>query len=141
MAKTFGGYPQSASNRAKAALNHREKNGTSCGTAVGWQRANQLASREKLTMSTIKRTYSFLSRAKTYDQGKFTDADGRDICGSIMYAAWGGDSMKSWAESTIKKEEKRAVPICICHYTMMNSIAENFCVNVRLRGKYQLDTA
>lgn len=107
MAKTFGGYPQSASNRAKAALNHREKNGTSCGTAVGWQRANQLASREKLTMSTIKRTYSFLSRAKTYDQGKFTDADGRDICGSIMYAAWGGDSMKSWAESTIKKEEKR----------------------------------
>lgn len=106
MAKTFGGYPQSATNRAKAALKHKKEKGTSCGTAVGWQRANQLSSREKLTMSTIKRTFSFLSRAKTYDQGKFTDGDGKDICGSIMYAAWGGDSMKSWAERIIKREEK-----------------------------------
>ena len=57
-------------------------------------------------MSTIKRTYSFLSRAKTYDQGKFTDSDGRDICGSIMYAAWGGDSMKTWCERIIKQAEE-----------------------------------
>lgn len=56
-------------------------------------------------MSTIKRTYSFLSRAKTYDQGKFTDSDGRDICGSIMYAAWGGDSMKGWCKRIIDSAE------------------------------------
>lgn len=104
---TYGGYPQSASNRAKAALKHKEENGTSCGTSVGWVRANQLASREPLTLSTVKRTFSFLSRAKTYDQGKFTDSNGKDICGSIMYAAWGGDSMKNWAERTIKKAESK----------------------------------
>ena len=106
MAQTYGGYPDAAVNAAKRALKHRDANGTSCGTSVGWQRANQIAKREKLSMSTIKRTFSFLSRAKTYDQGKFTDANGKDICGSIMYAAWGGDSMKSWAERTIKKAER-----------------------------------
>lgn len=106
MAQTYGGYPDAAVNAAKRALKHKETNGTSCGTSVGWQRANQIAKREKLSMSTIKRTFSFLSRAKTYDQGKFTDSNGKDICGSIMYAAWGGDSMKSWAERTINKAER-----------------------------------
>ena len=103
---SYGGYPQAARNRAKAALNHKEKNGTSCGTSGGWARARQLSSGAKLDLATVKRTFSFLSRAKTYDQGKFTDDKGKDICGSIMYAAWGGDSMKSWCESTINKAEK-----------------------------------
>ena len=106
MADSYGGYPDAAVNAAKRALKHKEENGTSCGTEVGWQRANQIAKREKLSLSTVKRTFSFLSRAKTYDQGKFTDSNGKDICGSIMYAAWGGDSMKSWAERTIKQAER-----------------------------------
>ena len=49
------------------------------------------------------RTFSFLSRAKVYDQGKFFDEDGKEICGSIMYAAWGGDPMLNWAKRTIEK--------------------------------------
>lgn len=105
---TYGGYPQAAKNRAKAALKHKEEKGTSCGTSVGWTRARQLSSGQKLTLSTVKRTFSFLSRAKTYDQGKFTNDKGKDICGSIMYAAWGGDSMKGWCERTINKAEERA---------------------------------
>jgi len=103
---TYGGYPQAAKNRAKAALKHKEEKGTSCGTSVGWTRARQLSTGQKLTLSTVKRTFSFLSRAKTYDQGKFTNDKGKDICGSIMYAAWGGDSMKGWCERTINKAEK-----------------------------------
>ncbi len=108
MAKTHGGYPDSAKAAARRALRHREKNGSKCGTAVGWERANQIASGEKLSLSTIKRTFSFLSRAETYNQGKFTDADGREICGSVMYAAWGGTSMRSWCSGVIKKAEKRS---------------------------------
>lgn len=107
MAK-YSNYPQSAKNRAKAALNHKEKTKTKCGTSVGWARARQLSSGAALDLATVKRTFSFLSRAKTYDQGKFTDKDGRDICGSIMYAAWGGDSMKSWCERVINKSDERA---------------------------------
>lgn len=103
------GYPESASEQARRALRHREENGSSCGTAVGWQRADQLAGREALSDDTVKRTYSFLSRAKVYDQGKFTDEDGAEICGSVMYAAWGGDPMLRWAERTVEKINERAM--------------------------------
>ena len=106
MARTFKGYPKSARNRAAAALRHKEKTNTSCGTKVGWTRATQLSSNSAITLSTVKRTFSFLSRAKTYDQGKFTDEKGKDICGSIMYAAWGGDSMKTWCKGIINKENE-----------------------------------
>ncbi len=105
MAKSYGGYPASAKAAARRALKHKEKNGSSCGTNVGWQRANQIASGAKLSMSTIKRTFSFLSRAETYNQGKFTDADGKEICGSVMYAAWGGSTMRSWCSRIIKENE------------------------------------
>lgn len=97
----YNDYPQSAVNNAKRALKHREENGSDCGTAVGWTRANQIANKEKLSVDTIKRTFSFLSRAKTYDQGKYTDENGKEICGSIMYDAWGGDSMRTWAEKKL----------------------------------------
>ena len=97
----YNDYPQSAVNNAKRALKHREENGSDCGTAIGWTRANQIANKEKLSVDTIKRTFSFLSRAKTYDQGKYLDENGNEICGSIMYDAWGGDSMRTWAEKKL----------------------------------------
>ena len=105
-------YPEGAKNNAKKALKHREDNGTDCGTPVGWQRANQLSSGEAISDEVLVRTYSFLSRAKVYDQGRFTDEDGKEICGSIMYAAWGGDPMLNWAKRTIEKmkEDKSEQP-------------------------------
>jgi len=50
-----------------------------------------------------------LSRAKVYNQGKFTDADGKPICGSIMYAAWGGSSMLPWCKRVIAEAERNNV--------------------------------
>ena len=107
----WSNYPEAATNAAKKALKHREENGSDCGTPVGWQRANQLASKEAISDDVLRRTYSFLSRAKVYDQGKFFDSDGKEICGSVMYAAWGGDSMRRWAEKTIEQmgEDKRHI--------------------------------
>ena len=102
----YNDYPKAASKNAQRALDFREENGTDCGTPVGWARANQLAGKETISDETLVRTYSFLSRAKTYDQGKFTDEDGKEICGSIMYAAWGGDEMLRWAERTIETMEE-----------------------------------
>ena len=99
-------YPEGAKNNAKKALKHREEHGTDCGTSVGWQRANQLAKGEAISDDVLVRTYSFLSRAKVYDQGKFFDEDEKEICGSIMYAAWGGDPMLNWAKRTIEKMEE-----------------------------------
>lgn len=103
---TYSNYPESARKAARRALRFKEKNGSSCGTSVGWTRASQLSSGEALSLATVKRTFSFLSRAEVYNQGKFTDEDGKEICGSIMYAAWGGTSMRSWCKGVINKAER-----------------------------------
>lgn len=103
---TYADYPDTAKNNARKALNHKKDNGSSCGTRVGWLRANQIANGEGLSEDTVQRTYSFLSRAETYDQGKYFDEDGKEICGSIMYDAWGGSAMKVWAEAKFKKIER-----------------------------------
>jgi ATP-dependent Clp protease protease subunit len=102
---TYADYPETAKNNARRALDHK-KNGSNCGTRVGWLRANQIANGEGLSEDTVQRTYSFLSRAETYDQGKYFDEDGNEICGSIMYDAWGGSAMKVWAEAKFKKIER-----------------------------------
>ena len=99
-------YPKAARDNASKALKHREENGTDCGTPVGWQRANTLSKGEPISDDVLVRTYSFLSRAKVYDQGKFFDEDGKEICGSIMFAAWGGDEMLRWAKRTIEEMEE-----------------------------------
>ena len=99
----YSNYPQSATNAAKKALQHKEDNGSQCGTSVGWTRARQLSSRQELSDDEVIRTYSFLSRAKVYDQGKYFDEDDNEICGSIMYDAWGGSTMLPWAERTANK--------------------------------------
>lgn len=100
---TYNNYPQSAVNNAKKALKYRDENGTGCGTRVGWVRANQIAQRENLSDDTVKRVYSFLSRAAVYNTGSYTDEDGNEVCGTIMYDAWGGASMLRWAEPIAKR--------------------------------------
>jgi len=106
---TYADYPDTAKNNARRALDHKEKNGSDCGTLVGWQRANQIANGEGLSEETVQRTYSFLSRAETYDQGKYFDEDGSEICGSVMYDAWGGSAMRVWAEAKYKAIQKDKV--------------------------------
>lgn len=103
----YKNYPKAASEAAQRALDYQAENQTDCGTAVGWTRARQLANRETISIDTVKRTFSFLSRAKTYDSGSFEE-DGRAVCGSIMYAAWGGDTMRNWCERTIEEYEKES---------------------------------
>ena len=103
---TYADYPDTAKNNAKKALQHKKDNGSSCGTRVGWLRANQIANGEGLSEDTVQRTYSFLSRAEVYDQGKYFDEDGGEVCGSIMYDAWGGSAMRDWAEAKFKKIER-----------------------------------
>jgi len=99
-------YPQAATDNAKRALKIREEEGTDCGTPVGWESARIIANKEAITEQRLPRVYSFLSRAKVYDKGRFKDEDGKQICGSIMYAAWGGDEMHRWAERTLENMEE-----------------------------------
>jgi hypothetical protein len=84
-------------NNARRGIELNEKQGNKCATQVGKVRAQQLANGEKVSMETIKRMYSYLSRAEVYyDQGDPED------CGYISYLLWGGKAAKYWAESKIK---------------------------------------
>jgi hypothetical protein len=101
--QSFTDYPQGISDTAQRVLNYVEENGWgSCGTDVGKQRAHQLANREPISMETVKRMYSFLSRHKGggADKGEYGDG-----CGKLMYDAWGGDAALSWSERTVEKAD------------------------------------
>ena len=63
----------------------------------------QLANKQNITVSTIKRMYSYLSRhAPDLDSSK-TYSDG---CGKLMYDSWGGKSALSWSKSKLKQLDK-----------------------------------
>ena len=100
--ESFSDYPQSVSNNAKRGIELNKKVNNKCATQVGKVRAKQLADRKPVSMETIKRMFSYLSRAEEYYKSGDTEA-----CGYISYLLWGGKSAKSWAESKIKQDEKK----------------------------------
>jgi len=91
----YNDYPQAASDNARIARDRNEKLGNPCATRVGKIRATQLINRENLTIDTIKRTFSYLSRAKAY-----VNSD-PNSCGNISYNLWGGDEMLRWTENKL----------------------------------------
>ena len=99
-AMTYNDYPESATNNAKRALKYKEENGSDCGTPVGWARANQLASREKISRDTIARMASF-KRHQQYKDVPYTEG-----CGGIMWDALGGTSGIEWAIRKLDQIDK-----------------------------------
>ena len=95
--ESYSDYPQAATNNAKRAIKWKQENGSSCGTKVGWTRANQLANRKPISRDTIARMASF----KRHQQNK--DVPYSEGCGGIMWDAWGGSSGVNWAISKLKQ--------------------------------------
>jgi hypothetical protein len=91
----YNDYPKAVSENARIAKDRNEKLGNKCATLVGKKRANMLINRENLTIDTIKRTYSYLSRAKAYVN------EDPNSCGNISYGLWGGDEMLVWTENKL----------------------------------------
>ena len=96
--ESYSDYPDSVSNNAKKGIDLNEKQGNKCATQVGKVRAQQLAKKEPLSVETIKRMHSYLSRAQEY-----YDAGDTTSCGYISYMLWGGLSAKRWAASKLKE--------------------------------------
>ena len=99
-ARSYSDYPQSVSNNAKRGIELDEKVAGKCDNAIGRKRASQLVNRESLSFDTIKRMFSYLSRAEEY-----YDPSDPEACGTISYLLWGGKSAKTWAERKIKQIE------------------------------------
>ena len=100
--ESYNDYPEAVRNNAKRGIKLNEAVGNKCATQVGKVRAQQLANGEPVSEKTIKRMYSYLSRAEVYyEQGD------KESCGYISYLLWGGKSAKTWAESKLKQIEKK----------------------------------
>ena len=98
--ESYSDYPDSVSNNAKRGLKLNEAVNNKCATQVGKVRAQQLAQGKPISKETIKRMFSYLSRAEEYYNTEDTEA-----CGTISYLLWGGKSAKTWAESKLKQLE------------------------------------
>jgi hypothetical protein len=94
---------QSAARRAIKLKEQGKAKGA--GTAVGWTRAGQLSRGETLSLSTVKRMYSYFSRHEVDKQGKDWDNAESPSNGKIMWLAWGGDAGFSWSRKIVEREK------------------------------------
>ena len=94
---------QSAARRA-IKLKEQGK-ATGAGTVVGWTRAGQLSRGETLSLSTVKRMYSYFSRHEVDKKGKDWDNAENPSNGKIMWLAWGGDAGFSWSRKIVEREK------------------------------------
>mgnify|MGYP003109505003 FL=1 len=104
--ESYGDYPESAKNNAIRGIKYNKAVNNKCATAVGKTRARQLERGENFTVPTLKRIYSYLSRAETYYQEGDNEA-----CGTISYLLWGGKSMFNWVESKLKGLDELSVEL------------------------------
>lgn len=116
--ESYSDYPQSVRNAAQKVLDWTAENGWgSCGTPVGKQRANQLAKGEPISVDTIKRMYSYVSRHEVDLETSTSYSDG---CGKLMMDAWGGLGAGRWAKAKLKElgllEEMESQPSIISSY-------------------------
>lgn len=104
-ADSISDYPEGVKNAAKRAVDYANENGWgSCGTQVGKVRASQLANGEPISIDTIKRMYSYLSRHKVDLQ---SSKDYETGCGKLMYDSWGGEAALTWSERKLEQLQKQ----------------------------------
>ena len=115
MFESYADYGDEIKNNAKRGIELNEKNNNKCATQTGKVRAQQLADGESISVETIKRMYSYLSRAETY-----YDETDVNACGTISYLLWGGKSALSWSRNKLKElgvlEEEEAQPSVTSSY-------------------------
>lgn len=96
--ETFSDYPTGVKNNAKKGLELNEKVNNKCATQVGKIRAQQLSQGKGISKETIKRMYSYLSRAEEYYDETDTKA-----CGTISYLLWGGKAALGWSRNKLRE--------------------------------------
>jgi hypothetical protein len=96
--ESYSDYSQGIRSNAKKGIELNEKNNNKCATQVGKVRAQQLAKGEPISVETIKRMYSYLSRAEEY-----YDESDMNACGTISYLMWGGKAGLGWSRNKLRE--------------------------------------
>ena len=99
MAKTYSDYPDAVRKAAERGIRLNAEVNNRCATQVGKQRAADLSQGNPVSLITIKRMYSYLSRAAEY-----YDPGDDKACGTISYLLWGGEPALLWAERVLRDE-------------------------------------
>ena len=104
--QTYSDYPTAASKNAQKAIDWKEKYGrdvVTAGTAVGWQRAHQLAKGESLSEDVVSRMAQFNRHRKNSTIApEFKDEPWKDR-GHVAWLIWGGTEGVDWAMETMDK--------------------------------------
>ena len=97
--ESYSDYSEAIRNNAKKGIELNEKNGNKCATQTGKVRAQQLANGEPISLDTLQRMYSFLSRAEVY----YDNADSENDCGYISYLLWGGKAGLAYSRNKLRE--------------------------------------
>jgi hypothetical protein len=93
---------------AKRALRWKEEGkAKGAGTPIGWGRATDIVNGSTMSLSTVKRMYSFFSRHEVDKKGKDFDNTSDPSNGRIMWDAWGGDAGFTWSKTIVEREKKK----------------------------------
>ena len=98
--ESFNDYPDGVANNAERGIELNKKIKNKCATDVGKIRATQLAQKKNISVETIKRMYSYLSRAE--DQYRKNENDG-EACANISYLLWGGLAALGWSRNKLRE--------------------------------------
>jgi hypothetical protein len=94
---------------ARAIRWKEEGKATGAGTPVGWGRARDIVAGRSMSLSVVKRMYSFFSRHEVDKKGKDFYDTSNPSNGRIMWDAWGGDAGFSWSRGIVKRMEDKAL--------------------------------
>lgn len=97
--ESYSDYGEGIRNNAKRGIELNERNGNKCATQTGKVRAQQIAKGEPLSVETIKRMFSYLSRAEVY----YDNAESENDCGNISYLLWGGKAALSYSRNKLRE--------------------------------------
>ena len=95
---------------ARRALKWKEQGkATGAGTPVGWGRATDIVAGRSMSLSTVKRMYSFFSRHEVDKKGKDFNNTANPSNGRIMWDAWGGNAGFSWSRGIAERMKDKAL--------------------------------
>ena len=123
---------QGMKKAAARALRWKEEGkATGAGTPVGWGRATDIVQGRSMSLSVVKRMYSFFSRHEVDKKGKdFYNTDNPSN-GRIMWDAWGGDAGFTWSSGIVDRESDKQRNLMSDVVLRANSRAEKIMATLR----------
>jgi hypothetical protein len=95
---------------ARRALKWKEEGkATGAGTPVGWGRATDIVAGRSMSLSVVRRMFSFFSRHEVDKKGKDFNNTANPSNGRIMWDAWGGDAGFSWSRGIVERMRDKAL--------------------------------